>query len=209
MGKLKRAITILIMMLLIIGIFIGRVNAASASISASARKVTVGQNVSVTVSFSEKVSAAQFKLSYDSSKFKFISSSAGNFGEGTQKFAYYSSDGKTPELSSVTLNFQSKTAGSSNFNLNSLKISTATQNKITPSGGGSVSIKSENKQDPKPDTKPEQKPSSDTKTNSSNGTSTSTSKSGGTTSTSTSKNTKKQKDVNNTVKDEKNDKDSK
>ena len=75
MGKLKRAITILIMMLLMIGIFIGRVNAASASISVSARKVTVGQNVSVTVSFSEKVSAAQFKLSYDSSKFKFISSS--------------------------------------------------------------------------------------------------------------------------------------
>ena len=75
MKILKNAITVFIIMMLVIVAIGGNVDAAG--MKASKSSVTVGQNVTVTVSFGEKVSAAQFKLGYDTGKFQYVSCSAG------------------------------------------------------------------------------------------------------------------------------------
>ena len=62
---MKKSLTITIIMIFIIGIFGGIVNAASAGINANQKTVEVGNNVSVTISFSQKVSKAQFNINYD------------------------------------------------------------------------------------------------------------------------------------------------
>jgi len=85
---MKKSIVISIIMFCIIGIFCGDVKAATASLRASTSQVNVGENVSITVSFGDNVSFAQFTLNYDTSKFDYISSSAGGFGASTKKFAY-------------------------------------------------------------------------------------------------------------------------
>lgn len=118
---MKKTIITIIMMFLIIGIFASSTNAATTSIGASFNKSE--QTVSVTVSFSEKVSAAQFVLNYDSNKVSYISNSAGGqFGESTKRFAYANA---TPNLTSVTFTFKSKTTGNCSFSIGGLKVKTA------------------------------------------------------------------------------------
>ena len=143
---MKKSISIAIIMLLIVGILGGCVNAAS-SISTSTKSVKEGENVKITVSFGEKVSAAQFTLNFDSNKFEYVSkTSGGSFSGTTKKFAYTSEDGVTADLSSVTFTFKAKAEGSANFSISGLKISTATQTKVTPSISSSsvnVTVKTE------------------------------------------------------------------
>ena len=70
---MKKIIISTIIMFLAIGIFVGSVQAASAGISTSAKSIEIGQTVNVIVSFGDKVSTAQFKLTYDESKFEYVS----------------------------------------------------------------------------------------------------------------------------------------
>ena len=63
---MKKFLSISIIMILIIGMLGGVVNAASASISASSKTTQAKDTVTVTVSFGQKVRAAQFTLNYDS-----------------------------------------------------------------------------------------------------------------------------------------------
>lgn len=142
MKRVSKYIFIAIIALVII-LAGGQVKAASASISTSNSKVNSGENVKVTVSFGgEKVSAVQFKLNYDSSKFEYVSNSAGSpYNAGT--FAYASA---TADLSSVTFTFKAKSTGSSNFGLSGVKLSTASEKKVTPKlTKSSVSITSQEK----------------------------------------------------------------
>ena len=80
MKKIKNLAIVLMLFMIIF--LCGNVNAAGGSMKAGKSKVTVGQTVSVTVSFGGKVNSAQFKLSYDSSKFDYVSCSEGKYNQG-------------------------------------------------------------------------------------------------------------------------------
>lgn len=123
MKILKNTLTILIVFCLSILILGGNVQAATASVGASS-KVTVGQNVTVSVSFSEKVEAAQFKLDYDRSKFDYVSSSVGQyFNASNGRVAY---DGMGTSFGSITFTFKAKAVGSGTFSISKLVLSSST-----------------------------------------------------------------------------------
>lgn len=134
---MKKAITILFTIVFMIGILAGNVNASSANISTSAKTVNVGSTVKITISFGEKVKMAEFDLNYDKSKFEFISSSKGAFGE---KFSFVDSAAKA-DTKSVILTFKAKAKGSTSFKISNLKLATETQRiNNQPIGNGSVSV---------------------------------------------------------------------
>ena len=134
---MKRALTILFTAVLIIGILTGNVNASSAKISTSSKTVNIGSTVKITISFGEKVKMAEFDLSYDKSKFEFVSSSKGAFGE---KYSFVDSAAKA-DTESVTLTFKAKAKGSTNFKIYNLKLATETQRIANqPIGNASVSV---------------------------------------------------------------------
>lgn len=134
---MKKALTILFTIVLIIGILAGNVNASSANISTSSKTVNVGSTVKITISFGEKVKMAEFDLSYDKSKFEFISSSKGAFCE---KFSFIDSEAKA-DTKSVTLTFKAKAKGSTSFKVSNLKLATETQRIANqPIGNASVSV---------------------------------------------------------------------
>lgn len=134
---MKKALTILFTIVLIIGILAGNVNASSANISTSSKTVNVGSTVKITISFGEKVKMAEFDLNYDKSKFEFISSSKGAFCE---KFSFVDSAAKA-DTTSVTLTFKAKAKGSTSFKVSNLKLATETQRIANqPIGNGSVTV---------------------------------------------------------------------
>lgn len=159
-GKImKKFLSISIIMILIIGMLAGGVNAASASISASSKNVSKGDTVTVTVSFGDRAKTARFVLNYDTSKLEYLSYScggSGNKGFNAGTFAYYGA--VSPDISSVSFTFKAKATGTANVSFSSLKISTATQNNITAGvGNSSTSITIKEKQQTnttKPSTKP-------------------------------------------------------
>lgn len=122
MKTLKKSIAILILALVLLAVLTTTVSAGAVSIKASASKVTVGKNVSVTVSFGEKVSAAQFKLNYDTSKFDYVSCSAGSYGTGTKTYVYVNYE-DVADLGSVTFTFKSKAVGSGSFSISGVVLS--------------------------------------------------------------------------------------
>lgn len=114
MKKIKNLTMVLI--LFIIVFLCGNVNAAGGSMKASKSKITVGQTVSITVSFGSKVNSAQFKLDYDTSKFDYVSCSEKTYNKDTKRYTYLGMDTE-PDLSSVTFTFKAKQTGSGTFSL--------------------------------------------------------------------------------------------
>lgn len=139
---MKKSLGISIIMILIMGIFTVTSNAASASIYASSKSVDEGSAVSVTVSFGQNVSAAQFKLNYDSSRLQYVSKSTGVFDDvNTKRFSYISTDALEADLPSVTFTFNAKKGGNTTVSVSDLKISTGTQDGISvPMANSSVTI---------------------------------------------------------------------
>lgn len=159
---MKKALIILFTIVLIIGILVGNVNASSANISTSSKTVNVGSTVKITISFGEKVKMAEFDLSYDKSKFEFISSSKGAFCE---KFSFVDSAAKV-DTEKVTLTFKAKAKGSTNFKVDNLKLATETQRiSNQPIGNSSVTVTVSEKKvttTKKPTTNKTDKPSTNT-----------------------------------------------
>ena len=124
MKILKNTLTILIVFCLSILILGGNVQAATASISATS-KVAVGDKVSVTVTFSQKVSSADFRLNYDTSKFEYVSVSKGGYGTGTKRYTYLNYE-DVEDLGSVTFSFKAKATGTGAFKISNLVLSTDT-----------------------------------------------------------------------------------
>lgn len=137
MKLMRNTITIIIVMLLVTVMLCGNVNAAT-SIRASKSSVTVGSTVSITVSFGQKESSAQFRLNYDSSKFDYVSCSAGSFGTGTNTFVYVNYE-DVADLGSVTLTFKSKEIGTGTFSISGVVLSSDNSSIST----GSTSVKVE------------------------------------------------------------------
>lgn len=139
MKIIRNITTILFIILLTTIILCGSVNAAS-SIRASKSSITVGNTVSVTVSFGQKESAAQFKLNYDKSKFDYVSCSAGSFGTATNSFVYINYE-DVADLGSVTLTFRAKETGTGVFSISGVVLSSDNSSIST----GSTSVKIEAK----------------------------------------------------------------
>ena len=160
MKILKNTLTILIVFCLSILILGGNVQAATASISA-ASKVAVGDKVSVTVTFSQKVSSADFRLNYDTSKFEYVSVSKGGYGTGTKRYTYLNYE-DVEDLGSVTFSFKAKTTGTGAFKISNLVLSTDTAS----IGRSEVSVTVEKA---KPtNTKPNKKPTTNNNNNNNN-----------------------------------------
>lgn len=124
MKKIKNLTIILILFMIIF--LCGNVNAASGSMRASKSKITVGQTVSITVSFGSKVSGAQFKLDYDENKFDYVSCSEKTYHKETKRFAYLGMDTE-PDLASVTFTFKAKKTGSVTFSLSGGKLQSSSE----------------------------------------------------------------------------------
>ncbi len=133
MKKLKNVVTLLLVMILSMIILSGSVSAASTSIRTSASRVTVGKNVTITVSFGEGVSAAQFVLNYDTNIFSYVSCSKGDL-EGNQYVFLDTRDKK--EVSYVTFTFKAKTTGTGKFSISGLVL----PNKSNTISGASTSV---------------------------------------------------------------------
>ncbi len=160
MKILKNTLTILIVFCLSILILGGNVQAATASISA-ASKVAVGDKVSVTVTFSQKVSSADFRLNYDTSKFEYVSVSKGGYGTGTKRYTYLNYE-DVEDLGSVTFSFKAKATGTGAFKISNLVLSTDTAS----IGRSEVSVTVEKA---KPtNTKPNKKPTTNNNNNNNN-----------------------------------------
>lgn len=114
--KLIKKLAIIILMLLMIVSICGNVHAAGGSMKAGKSSVTVGQTVSITVSFGSKVNSAQFKLDYDTSKFDYVSCSERTYNNSTKRYTYLGMDTE-PDLASVTFTFRAKQTGSGTFSL--------------------------------------------------------------------------------------------
>lgn len=148
---MRKLISSIIIIFMIIGMFGGVVNAASASVSASSKTVEIGSTVKVTVSFGQKVSAAQFTLNFDTSKLEYVSKSGGGlFSAATKRYGYNSEDGVTADLASVTFTFKAKVEGSANVSVSGLKISNETQTGISASMANSSVAVTVKKKEEKP-----------------------------------------------------------
>lgn len=82
---------------------------------------------------------AQFEMSYDKSKFTFVSSSANNsknLGD-TVIIMYHNEMGNTPEKQSITVTFKAKAVGTGSFNVTDEVLS----GNATITGGKSTSVK--------------------------------------------------------------------
>lgn len=133
-----KKITISCLIVLLALIIFGGIVSAAASVSASPKTVTAGEEVSVTVNFGKAVAGAQFTLNYDSNKFTYKSVSVGSFANG--KYIYYSPT-ETEDLSSVTIKFTSKTSGSASFGVSALGMYTSASNeKNVAMSNSSVSV---------------------------------------------------------------------
>lgn len=168
-GKnMKKTLTIAIVMILIIGMFSGVTNAASASVKASSSTVNKNDTVTITVSFGQKVSAAQFTLNFDSSKLEYVSKTGGGlFSTSTKKYGYTSDDGIVEDLSSVSFKFKAKTTGKTSVSVSGLKISVGSELGATASIGNSsvnITIKEKSTTTTKKPTTTTKKPTTSTTT---------------------------------------------
>lgn len=111
MKTIRKTKAILVMFCLLIVILSGSVSAASTTIRASASTVSNGKTVTVTVSFGENVSAAQFVLNFDESKYDYVSCSADDsYSEDSKYFAWINTSG-VANLSNVKFTFKAKELG--------------------------------------------------------------------------------------------------
>lgn len=136
---MKKTLVIAIIAILIIGMLGGIVNAASASVKASSSTVNKGDTVTITVSFGQKVSAAQFTLNFDANKLEYVSKTGGGlFNAASKIYGYTSEDGVKEDLSSVSFKFKAKTTGKTSVSVSGLRISAGSQMGVSASMGNST-----------------------------------------------------------------------
>ena len=176
----KIIISILILILAVFTIFQTNTYASSLSLSTSKSEVKVGDTISVTVSFGQKVAAADVTLSFDSSKFAYKSVSKGtaNSTGSSIVVSYFDSTGGSNPTSSITFTFTAISTGSGKFSAKCSSAADSNVNTVTISGSPSktVTVKKEE---------------STSSTNTKKDTTTNTSKNNTSTKNNTAKNTTK------------------
>ena len=100
--------------------------------------------MTVTISFGQKVRAAQFTLNYDSSSLEYVSYSCGGSGKSNfigNKFGYQGAD--KADISSVKVTFKAKGTATKAVTASNLKIATDIENSASTSKCGiSINVKS-------------------------------------------------------------------
>lgn len=116
---MKKLIISIISIMLILASFAGISVSKAASVSArmSGSTVTEGNNATITITFSETVKTAGFKLTYDSSKLEYCYNSAGNnaqmSGAEGSKIVAYMANGSNG-INSITFTFKTLGIGTAN-----------------------------------------------------------------------------------------------
>ncbi len=156
MKTTKKFITIFLMIVLSVMTLTNSVKAATTNLSMSTSQVTVGDQVSVTISFGGKVDSAQFRLDFDSSKLRFISTSAGSYRPQSNMFAYLNMEG-IADLSSVTFTFEAEESGTGTIQLSGLIVAPIE----TSIGNSQATLTIEEEPAKEPDKEPDKKPDKD------------------------------------------------
>lgn len=174
---LKKSLIILVMMLVTLILWTGKVSAAvTTSMSATNTSPEIGANVTITVRFSQPLATADFSLTYDSSKLQYVSNNIGGTNTGSSVVVGYIDFPALTTRSSATFTFKAKAEGVSNCSVVWASATDSKANEFDPKKGqiigSSISINVKSKTTPtKPDTKPNTntdngtttKPSTDTK----------------------------------------------
>lgn len=151
----EKILSIFILAFLLIIIGMTSVNAASCGISVTGSDVEIGQNVTITVSFTQPATSASFRLNYDSTKVQYISNSAGGRNTGSSVVVDYLSMDLKP-IKSATFTFSTKSAGTANFSVSGITLSAANLEEYSISYNNGKTITIKEKAVVKPDPKPEQ-----------------------------------------------------
>lgn len=151
----EKILSIFIFAFLLIIIGMTSVNAASCGISVTGNDVEIGQNVTITVSFTQPATSASFRLNYDSTKVQYISNSAGGRNTGSSVVVDYLSMDLTP-ITSATFTFSTKSAGTANFSVSGITLSAANLEEYSISYNNGKTITIKEKPVVNPDPKPEQ-----------------------------------------------------
>ena len=160
----EKILSIFIFAFLLIIIGMTSVNAASCGISVTGSDVEIGQNVTITVSFTQPATSASFRLNYDSTKVQYISNSAGGRNTGSSVVVDYLSMDLKP-ITSATFTFSTKSAGTANFSVSGITLSAANleEYSISYNNGKTITIKEKpvvnpdpTPEQPTPPTQPEQ-----------------------------------------------------
>lgn len=138
----KIIISILILILAVFTIFQTNTYASSLSLSTSKSEVKVGDTISVTVSFGQKVAAADVTLSFDSSKFAYKSVNKGNANSTGSSIvvSYFDSTGGSNPTSSITFTFTAISTGSGKFSAKCSSAADSNVNTVTISGSPSKTV---------------------------------------------------------------------
>lgn len=167
---MKKSIVISVIMFLIISIFTGSVSAASATVNVGVSNAnpSIGNIVTVTISFSQPVGTASLNLSYNNSVVQYTGSSAWKASDtGTSvKLDYIDANFENKTITTMTVTFKVISAGSANFTASNVVISNANGEELTVnvSGGATINVvqNTDNQPKPNPDPNPVQKPSTPT-----------------------------------------------
>ncbi len=151
---MKKFISFILIMVFTLSFMAISVSAqCSLSVSSSKNEVLVGQNVTVTFSFtaSAPVESADATVQFDNSKFEYVSISGGlgnlmpNHQGKTIKISDYGS-GSTSKTYKITMTFKALAVGSGTFSVTSSDIGDANFESLgSPTGSTTVSVKEESK----------------------------------------------------------------
>lgn len=145
MKSIKKSFVIAIIAFMIIGLFGGVVNAASASVNVKASKTApkVGDTVTVTVSFSVPVGTATLDLNYNNNVLQYVSSNAWkakNNGNSV-RLNYIDANFENKTIKSMTVTFKVKAEGTATCSVSGVTISDAEANELTANVGNGATIK--------------------------------------------------------------------
>ncbi len=124
---------------------------ASATVTASSTKPTVGSTVTVTVKFTSDVpvGSLQASMKYDAAVLEYVSTGNGvaaNGGSGVLTFSWYATAQPTAKTFSFTVTFKAKAAGSSAVSLSTAELCDWDLNDLgTPSGSVTVNVQNPQK----------------------------------------------------------------
>lgn len=170
---MKKVISIIIMIVLLIGLSITNVQAASCAVNVSASNKTpkVGDTVTVTISFSQGVGSTKLNLKYNTSVLKYKSSSntwraSASGGSVTMEYLDTSYELPYKTIRSMSATFEVIGEGSSNCSVSVSKMADANSNLLTPSINSSATITVKKEEKPNTNTNTDGNTNTNTNTNS-------------------------------------------
>lgn len=196
---MKKSIVISVIMFLIINIFMGNVNAASATVNLRADNTNpeINNTITITISFSQPVGTASLNLNYNKNILQYVGSNAWKASDrgGAIKLDYIDANFENKTITSMTVTFKAIAEGVANFTVSNIVISNANGDELQANISGNATVNIKKPAEPEVPVKPENPNPTPTPTPSPNpGTNTNTNKK-----PNTSNNSNANKNTNTTV----------